>query len=120
MKATYVLYAPNRLVRTKTLSSTARLLLDVFALYMRDEDNLIYFIEGGMEFYIQFCEIHLNRKYSEKTIRNSVTELLRSGVMKRVRSNQYIIDKNLCIKVDVAKRVAEKQQDSESNSAQKD
>jgi hypothetical protein len=120
MKATYVLYSPNHLVRTKTLSSTARILLDVFALHMREEDNLIYFIEGGMVFYIGYCEFHLNRKYSEKTIRNAVSEIVKCGVMKRVKSNIYTIDKNFCIKVDVTKRLAEKQKGSMNNSAEVD
>jgi len=59
---------------------------------MRPEDNLVYFSDHGMSFYIQYCEHNLHLNYSEKTIRNALTELNRAELMLRAQNNIYYVN----------------------------
>lgn len=85
-------YLTNHLQQTTKLSSSARNLLDVFVTFMRPEDNLVYFSDNGMSFYLLYCENNLQLKYSEKTIRNALTELTKANLMLRARVNIYYVN----------------------------
>ena len=85
-------YLCNYLQQTTNLSSSARNLLDVFVTFMRPEDNLVYFTDHGMDFYLQYCEINLQLKYSEKTVRNALTELTKANLLLRARANIYYVN----------------------------
>jgi hypothetical protein len=91
-------YFPNHILKTASLSSTARVLLDVLVIGMRAEDNLVYFIDGGMEMYMDFYEAKLNKPISKKTIQNAVTELVRAGILTKTRNGQFIIDERMFFK----------------------
>ena len=86
------LYVKNHIPKTAKLSSSARTLLDVFLVFMRAEDNLISFSEGGMDFYLQYCNETLNINYSEKTVRNAISELNHKDLLLKSRNNIYYIN----------------------------
>lgn len=85
-------YLRNHLQTTTRLSSSARNLLDIFVTFMRPADNLVYFTDNGMDFYLRYCENNLQLKYSEKTIRNALTELTKSELLLRARVNIYYVN----------------------------
>lgn len=82
----------SHLAKTTKLSASARNMLDVFVAYMRTEDNLVYFCDGGMEMYQQFCSKNLQLNYSEKTVRNAISELNKAELLLRVRKDIYYIN----------------------------
>lgn len=86
------LYVREHTPKTSKLLASARILLDVFIEQMRTEDNLVYFCEGGMEFYLQYCNKNLQKNYTEKTIRNAISELNKAGLLLKSRSNIYFIN----------------------------
>lgn len=94
-----VIFLWNDLVQISSLSKSARVLLDLFVLYMRDEDNLFYLCEGGMEAYIKYCKTTLNIEYSEKTVREAISELLKKEIIFRhYAPNNYIVNPRLYCK----------------------
>jgi hypothetical protein len=86
------LYVRNHLPVTSKLSSSARVLLDIFIAYMGIEDNLVIFCDGGMEFYLHYCKEKLQITYSEKTIRNAISELSKEDLLLRCRKDIYFIN----------------------------
>lgn len=82
----------SHLTKTRKLSSSARNMLDVFVAYMRPDDNLVHFSCGAMEAYLQFCSKDLQLVYTEKTIRNAISELRKAGLLLRARKNIYYIN----------------------------
>jgi len=52
---------------------------------MRPEDNLVYFSYGGMEEYLQFCSKNLQLNYTEKTVRNAISELTKAELLLRAK-----------------------------------
>jgi len=82
----------SHLPKTVTLSASARTLLDIFVTYMRPEDNLVYFSYGGMEEYLQFCSKNLQLNYTEKTVRNAISELNKAELLLRAKKNVYHIN----------------------------
>ena len=95
-----ILYYPDHLLYSSRLSASARILLDVFVINMRDSDNLIYFCEGGLEYYQSYCKDNLNIKYSTKTIRSAISELTKKGLIVRQRNNIYYVNPNLYCKAE--------------------
>jgi len=101
MKDKLLIYMPQHIYKTSALSSTARLLLDVLIYSMRMSDNHIYFIEGGMDRFIEFYKSQLNRKITKKTIQNATSELMRAGLLHRLSQGQYSVEKKLFLKIDI-------------------
>jgi hypothetical protein len=85
-------YMWNHIHITTKLSTSARNLLDVFVLHMRPEDNLVYFGDEDMNYYLQYCEKKLQIMYSEKTTRNAISELNKADLLLRGRNNVYFIN----------------------------
>jgi hypothetical protein len=80
------------LPKTVKLSASARNMLDVFVTYMQAEDNLVLFAEGRMEEWIEFCSIRLQLNYTEKTVRNAISELNKAELLLRARKDIYYIN----------------------------
>jgi hypothetical protein len=95
-----ILCFPEHLKYISRLSTSARILLDVFVINMRDSDNLIYFCEGGLGFYQSYCKDILNIKYSTKTIRSAISELTKKGMIIRQRNNIYYVNPNIYCKAE--------------------
>ena len=82
----------SHLPKTSKLSASARNLLDVFITYMREDDNLVYFCDGRMGEYLKFCSEYLQLNYTEKTVRNAISELHKVGLLLRYRKDVYFIN----------------------------
>ena len=108
-----LIYGSQHIFRTSKLSSTARLLLDVLILWMRISDNHIYFIEDGMDRYIEFYKSQLNRKITKKTIQNATSELVRAGLLHRLSQGQYRVERKLFLKIDVNQAKEKKLKDND-------
>ena len=94
-----IIILPDAILHTSKISSTSRIILDAMLLLMRAEDNYVGFVEGGLNRIMQTCKELLNKSYSEKTIRNSVSELLRTGVLKRISSSRFQVNGKLFRKI---------------------
>lgn len=88
------------LSRTSKLSKSTRILLDVFAFYMRDSDNLFFLGEDYVEQYLKVCKEKLKIDYSAKTLREAISELLKNEIIFRFSNNNYVIDPRLYCKPD--------------------
>jgi hypothetical protein len=82
----------SHIEKTSKLSASARNMLDVFVAFMRTEDNLVYFCNGGMEEYLLFCSKNLQLNYTEKTVRNAISELNNAELLIRSRKDIYYIN----------------------------
>jgi hypothetical protein len=87
-----VIYVANHLPKTAKLSTSARILLDVFIKYMEIESNLIYFCYGWMDVYLKYCRESLQIDYAEKTVRNAISELNHAGLLLKSRKDIYFIN----------------------------
>jgi len=66
---------------------------------MRDSDNNFYLGEGCLDDYLKYCRETLKIDYSEKTLRESISELLKNGIIYRHYAvNNYIVNPALYCK----------------------
>lgn len=86
------LYIGGYLSKTVNLSSSARILLDLFISFMDPEENLIYFCDGGMDFYLNYCQNTLKVDYAEKTVRNALTELCKNKLIVKYQKDVYYVN----------------------------
>jgi hypothetical protein len=93
------LYIKDHLPKTVNLSSSARILLDVFIKFMSAEENLIYFCDGGMHSYLQYCMESLKINYAEKTFRNAISELAKEELILKYRKDVYYVNPNYFCKM---------------------
>lgn len=90
-----LLYNGNHLLKTAHLSNDARVLLDVFVLHMKGDDNLIYVNDDAKTFYLSYFKHNLKKKFLEKSFQPSINELEKAHLISRKSDDTFIVNQSL-------------------------
>ena len=90
-----LLYNGNHLLTTAHLSNDARVLLDVFVLHMKGDDNLIYVNDDAKTFYLSYFKHNLKKKFPEKSFQPSINELEKAHLISRKSDDTFVVNQGL-------------------------
>ena len=99
MKNILLITAPASVAFTSQISNTSRNVLDAMIWLMTAEDNVITFAADGLYTILAFCA-ELDKAYTEKTIQNSVYELVMVGLLISISSNKFQVNSTLFRKIE--------------------
>jgi enolase len=94
-----LVFMGNHLKRTANLSKISRLLLDLFILVMRRNDNSIMINDDSFKFYQSYFKYELNRKLTYESFQEAVQELKKAHLISNIEDDIYAVNQNLFRKI---------------------
>ena len=94
-----LIFMGNHLKRTANLSKISRLLLDLFILVMRRNDNAILINDDSFKYYQSYFKYYLNKKLTFESFQELVLELKKAHLISNIENDIYAVNQNLFRKV---------------------